>query len=210
MQAMSDLSEAKKEKRDLRVIKTERALKAALSRLLSTSDYGKITVSSLAREAQVSRKTFYDHYDSIDSLLEDLVGDEVTEVVEEVMGSAREADDGRLVAELTRAIMRTVDECYEVEANVLQHVPLERALKAVRAPLSEAVAAERRRRGFANIEHPEYYLTCYLEILLGCYHQWRDEGCTEPLADVADLATRITLNGCSCAFEKGAGQPAAA
>lgn len=199
---MPDLSSTKIKKQDLRVIKTEKTLKAALYRLLSTTSYDKITVAALAREAQVSRKTFYDHYDSIDSLLEDLVRGEVNDVVAEAIEETRYASDERIFSSLAYSIMRAFHESYEIEANVLRHVSPERALRAVRDPLAKAICSERTRRGFANVEHSEYYLTCYLEILFGCYSQWREDGCKEPLEEVAGIATQIMLNGCRPVFER--------
>lgn len=52
---------------DQRVEKTKRRLYAALATLLERQSFDRITVSDLVREAGVTRKTFYCHYqDKID------------------------------------------------------------------------------------------------------------------------------------------------
>lgn len=52
---------------DLRVLKTRQALFQALARLLKEKEFERITVSDIIREAHVTRKTFYNHYqDKID------------------------------------------------------------------------------------------------------------------------------------------------
>ena len=55
---------------DRRVLKTRAAIKAALDKLVKEQGMDKLTVSALAREANIDRKTFYLHYDSIDALID--------------------------------------------------------------------------------------------------------------------------------------------
>lgn len=60
-------------KSDLRIIKTEKVLKAALFSLLERHYFGKITVRDICEEAQISRATFYarfaDKYDFLKNWL---------------------------------------------------------------------------------------------------------------------------------------------
>ena len=46
---------------DRRVLKTRAAIKAALDKLVKEQGMDKLTVSALAREANIDRKTFYLH-----------------------------------------------------------------------------------------------------------------------------------------------------
>lgn len=56
---------------DSRIIKTKQALFRALACLLETEEFERITVSDIVREAHVTRKTFYNHYqDKIDMVQE--------------------------------------------------------------------------------------------------------------------------------------------
>ena len=55
-------------KLDRRVIRTRRAIMNAFDRLVLNNPLDKITVSAIAREAGIDRKTFYLHYSSIDDL----------------------------------------------------------------------------------------------------------------------------------------------
>src|SRR5574344_656791 len=56
---------------DPRIIKTRQALFKALARLLKEKDFERITVSEIIREADITRKTFYNHYqDKIDLVQE--------------------------------------------------------------------------------------------------------------------------------------------
>lgn len=58
-------------KDDLRSMKTEKALNIAMSSLLKSRNFGKITVSDICEEALISRATFYAHYIDKYDLLKD-------------------------------------------------------------------------------------------------------------------------------------------
>lgn len=56
---------------DRRVERTKKALTEALFELLGEKDFSKITITELARRADVDRKTFYLHYQTVDEILEE-------------------------------------------------------------------------------------------------------------------------------------------
>ena len=60
-------------KADRRVIRTRSAIRKAFTDLLAETAYNKITITALAKRADVDRKTFYTHYSSVDNLLEDVI-----------------------------------------------------------------------------------------------------------------------------------------
>lgn len=60
---------------DRRVVRTKAALTAALFELLGEKDFAKISITELTRRADVDRKTFYLHYQSVDEILEEFYED---------------------------------------------------------------------------------------------------------------------------------------
>lgn len=62
-----------------RQLQTRQMFKDALYRLLHRDPYSSITVSSLCQEADLARRTFYRHYETLDDLLEDIIRDYVME-----------------------------------------------------------------------------------------------------------------------------------
>lgn len=58
---------------DRRIVRTRRAIHVAFIELLTEHEYTKITITALAKRADIDRKTFYTHYSSIDSLFEDVI-----------------------------------------------------------------------------------------------------------------------------------------
>ena len=57
---------------DIRVQKTKKAIQDALFSLLNEKPINKITIKELADTANVNRKTFYAHYNSIEGIVNEI------------------------------------------------------------------------------------------------------------------------------------------
>lgn len=60
---------------DKRVIRTKKAIKAALFKIMEDKDISAITISELSRLACVNRRTFYMHYRNITDILDEIESD---------------------------------------------------------------------------------------------------------------------------------------
>lgn len=61
-----------KDKLDLRIIRTRKAIKEAFLTLVQTKGYERITIQDIAEEAMINRNTFYLHYVDKPNLIENL------------------------------------------------------------------------------------------------------------------------------------------
>lgn len=62
-------------KTDRRTIMTKGMIKDALLELLQNTPYEKITVTALCKQSEITRATFYLHYNNIDDVLDELLDD---------------------------------------------------------------------------------------------------------------------------------------
>lgn len=69
---------------DRRVTKTKAAIQKAFFTLLEDREYSDITVTALAREANIDRKTFYTHYRTLDDVLDDIAHDTVAYLIDQI------------------------------------------------------------------------------------------------------------------------------
>ncbi|WP_261810611.1 TetR/AcrR family transcriptional regulator [Levilactobacillus humaensis] len=74
---------------DRRVIRTNQALRQAFRKLAQQYRFREITVQQLTAEANINRKTFYLHYDSID----DLAGSFTDEIADQLLAILLKAQD---------------------------------------------------------------------------------------------------------------------
>ena len=62
-------------KTDRRTLYSRMIIKEALLSIMKTKEYGQITVTDLCREAEISRGTFYTHYDNLSQVIDALFDD---------------------------------------------------------------------------------------------------------------------------------------
>lgn len=74
------------ERVDRRVLRSRAAMVAAFEDLLAEKAYEDITVTDIARKADVDRKTFYKHFGSIDGLLAYVLDSHIDDIVENTHG----------------------------------------------------------------------------------------------------------------------------
>ena len=67
---------------DRRVIKTKRAIKNALMHLLNDRDINDITISDIAAQADINRKTFYNYYSGVHEVINEMEDDIISHVDE--------------------------------------------------------------------------------------------------------------------------------
>ncbi len=72
----------KENKKDLRYMKTERAIRKALRDLLLEKDLSLITVKELVERAEINKTTFYAHYGALSDFIEMLANEKVDYILE--------------------------------------------------------------------------------------------------------------------------------
>ena len=89
---------------DKRIAKTKKNLKNAMIAMLGEKDFEHITITELCREAEVSRITFYSHYNDKYALLDEIFDDMLKLGTEDYYRRQRENNPtGRLAAGLPSA-----------------------------------------------------------------------------------------------------------
>lgn len=64
---------------DPRAARTQAAIKEAFEQMACEADAGRITVKELAERAGINRKTFYLHFETIEALFDETLGDVMDE-----------------------------------------------------------------------------------------------------------------------------------
>lgn len=73
---------------DKRCVKTKRVIRNALVKLINEKDISKLTVTEIAREANINRKTFYAHYETVQDAVESFK----REVTEDIVNLVKRYD----------------------------------------------------------------------------------------------------------------------
>ncbi len=160
------------EKTDRRVLKTRRAIEEAFERLIADTDYDKITVSAIAREANINRKTFYLHYDSVDDLIDSLAKSYAEMTVQHAI------DEGLLdkhpldIAEISKFLGERYREARLLNPLFVRKLPTSHLIDAMQGPLEKLIAEERKAVGLKPIENLGYAVGLFLAGIFKVYESW--------------------------------------
>ena len=180
---------------DRRVVRTKQAIHDAFKKLIVESDYSKITVSAIAREANINRKTFYLHYDSAEDVLDEMAKAHAEQtvklIVEKGLFEKRPLD--------ADAIAQAIGESYR-EARLfnplfMSKLPLPHLIDAVQPQLEDFVAKVREENGLPALEHLEYYIRFFLGGMLQTYESWYNIGDDVQFGSIAKVVSLALTKG---------------
>ena len=129
---------------DRRVVRPRKAIREAFFKLMENQDYHKITIASVAREADIDRKTFYLHYRSVSDLVDEVIRDEAQKIVASCREALRsDGDKGLDVSKLFQSISLALAPDMTRSKRVLQHVSLQDVLDRLEASLGDVLRRSR-------------------------------------------------------------------
>ena len=171
-------------KTDRRIVRTRKAISAALDKLLAETDVTKITVSAIAREADIDRKTFYLHYSSIDNLLMS----RGEESIEEVIGIIRRHRDGGR-RERIHAILQDVNTQVTNNVGYYKHIAKVMSTDSLLEMLASCLHPALEHSGIdiqmANVEEFRMRARFYLAGALSLYRTWILSDLSTPIESVS-------------------------
>lgn len=180
-----------KRENDRRVIKTEAAIKEAFVKLASERDFKKITISALAAEANIDRKTFYLHYPSIDALMQSLAKEEAKRMAQELKCTTPRKCDSLDPSDLMSEIYRITDEHADFSnttgtRDIAPYVPIDDLLAYLEKPLTEEILAMCDIDDPTHSLHVSYGVTFYVAGVLAVYKRWALEQPNESLESISN------------------------
>lgn len=190
---------ARDKTRDRRFVRTEKAIREAFLRLIEEQDFQKITVTAIAREADIDRKTFYLHYETVDAVADALVREEAETFVrllrEGSFFDVRTADVTDLFFSLSAGpapdLLRT--------RKMYEHITAEEMLEKVEAALTEAIIEEEDRLDLAHAgPYVSYCVSFFVAGLFAVYRRWLasdSDISLEEISAVANIAASSGVNG---------------
>lgn len=188
---------------DRRIVRSRNAILSAFERLLMEKPLADITVSAIAREANVDRKTFYVHFGTVDGLLDAIAVDVVEMIVDSVEKtlSSLGGDTNERAFGAAASFFKTVNEalCNNLVLNrqLIENIPLDDFMARLRVPLEREIAERDLLPVGLKDEMFDYYLAFLLSGIIGIYRTWALSDGSVPIERVSAVANDLTLNGLS-------------
>lgn len=194
---------SKKPRLDRRIVRSRNAILTAFERLLMEKPLADITVSAIAREANVDRKTFYVHFGTVDGLLDAIAEDVVGMIVDsvELTLASLDGDPNERALGAAATFFRTVNEalCNNLVLNrqLIENIPLDDFMARLRAPLEHEIAERDLLPVGLKDEMFDYYLAFLLSGIIGIYRTWALSDGSVPIERISEVANNLTLSGLS-------------
>lgn len=199
---------------DRRVARTHTAIIEAYKRLLMEKPFDQITVSAIAREARVDRKTFYAHFGSIDGLVDAIVDEEVVQIADTV---EREYERSTKALDAEKGSEQWIETCMdiffeELNNSIYNNISIHRKwlegmsdetlIDLIRTPLERELLSRNLLLYDLPIDSIEWYLSYFLGGILTMYRKWATSDGSFPLEEVSSMARDLTMKGLSIFEEK--------
>lgn len=194
---------SKKPRLDRRIVRSRNAILSAFERLLMEKPLADITVSAIAREANVDRKTFYVHFGTVDGLLDAIAEDVVEMIVDsvELTLASLGSDPNERALGAAETFFRTINEalCNNLMLNrqLIENIPLDDFMARLREPLERKIAERDLLPHGLKDEMFDYYLAFLLSGIIGIYRTWALSDGSVPIERISEVANNLTLNGLS-------------
>ncbi len=172
---------------DLRTRRTIKAIKGAFSQLVLEKNYSDISITELAKRAEINRKTFYLHYSSLD----DLVNDIEREIVETFLKSIEKELSELNVAGCISKFYHYLNDCDDVQKKLLCDTDYTFFYDNVTTMLLESKPF----KAFYEKKRHPYVVKAYCVTITSIYKSWLVNGRPTPIDELIDYACDLILHG---------------
>ena len=158
----------------------------------------KLTVSALAREANIDRKTFYLHYDSIDDLIDSAASDMVEDIISTIDPDLLSTNPQEQVRKTLAHVNKKISDDVELYAYMANNLSMDFVLGHIERALvhyAKTIGVERLPRNLLADGDPGYYRPrFYLAGAVSVYSEWLCSDRTRPIEDVAEVVADALIN----------------
>jgi Transcriptional regulator len=186
---------SEKIKTDLRVIKTKRAIRAAFSRLLSSKEFGAITVKDIADSAEVNRKTFYSYYTGVAEIaseFEDEVAAAFGSALSELDLSASITGAPREIFKKLSAVIDANSEFYRL---IMKTSRAANMLKKLMGELGEKIKVQLSGKSEGKGKPLELAADFAAAGIITAYQKWFDSDRSQTIDDISVAVGQIAFTG---------------
>ncbi|MBQ4237710.1 MAG: TetR/AcrR family transcriptional regulator C-terminal domain-containing protein [Ruminococcus sp.] len=179
---------------DRRVVKTKRAIKEAFAKLLTQKDINDITISDIAAEANINRKTFYNYYGGIYEVVGEIEDDIVRLIDKEVtgIGFQNSLQSPYLIFEKLTKVIKTDTDFFGYLLGMNANVSLE-------SKIADLLKSKFKMFVLQDVEISELRLNLMAEFIISgmvaVYRRWFNSDRSEPIETISKEMQLLAFEG---------------
>lgn len=177
-------------KTDRRVIKTKNSIRKAFNTLILEKDLKSITITDIAKLADVDRKTFYLHYNSTEDILEEFK-EEVSNKVLHILNNKENLDIEIFFKELNDIMMEDI----EVYRRIAEKTTYMFLLMDCKDILKESIIESFYKKSNMTLEVFSVYAEYIACGIIGIYTEWLTLNSKLTLKEITEIAKDVVQSG---------------
>ena len=174
-------------KEDLRSRRTKEFIRKAFEEMICEMDYEQISIKELTERANINRKTFYLHYNTLDDLLRELQNEMAQMFIERTKGMERPRDMDKITREFFLV--------HEELGKLGERITCSGSYKYISRRITSDIMTETWKNGRQSPYVQNIIMTFVSQSTLEIYKQWVADGKKIPLEEIIKIATKLVCNG---------------
>lgn len=179
---------------DRRIVKTHKAIREAYFQLIKERDTTKISISDIARKANIDRKTFYLHYDSVDAVLDEYIEELINEMHAELNSGKYQGDPFNV-----ENVLNVMADTQQKELAFLALISKSDSYDGLWHKSQDAIVARGVEIYKDKTNMPEEQLFLYIEFfvagILDIYRRWLRGDYQVSFDEMTRIVTDVAYNG---------------
>lgn len=176
---------------DLRTHRTRDALQQTFRQMLWEMDYENITIKELTSRANVNRRTFYLHYDSLDQLLDELMD----EIADNYIKETKQMNGLTEMPQIVRAFLTYFAMQDALHEKIICHGNFRYISDRINRRIIEENQGPIDHLGNTDVYTKNLMISYLNASALGMYRKWVADKKRIPLEDFINLATQLICSG---------------
>lgn len=181
-------------KTDRRVIKTKHAIFKAFVELLNEKDVNQITITDIAKKANINRKTFYNYYSDAYEVMEEIENLTVEAFINN-MGTVKFTNMADFLTEIFIKFTETVNKDLEFFNLLFKTNNRSFLIVKIVEALKEYVQKRIEESNELDIPRFEVVSNFYLSGVLSVYMNWFMNNYDQSIEEISALLTDLVLHG---------------
>ena len=182
------------EKVDLRVIKTKKAIRLAFTELMSRKPLEEITVSDVAAEALINRKTFYAHYASIFDIIAE-IEDEIVASFQQMLTKKHFEDILQNPNDLFRDLNQIINNDIDLYGRLLTVNGTSNLVHKIIQMIRKQVCSAYQDEVPLDPQVLDMVVHFQLSGLLAVFTEWYNSGQAQPLDQMSEQLSMLCIDG---------------
>lgn len=181
-------------KTDRRVVKTKHAIFKAFVELLNEKDINQITITDIAKRANINRKTFYNYYSDVNGVMEEIENLTVEAFINN-MGTVEFTNMADFLTKIFIKFTETVNKDLEFFNLLFKTNNRSFLIVKIVEALKEYVQKRIEESNELDIPRFEVVSNFYLSGVLSVYMNWFMNNYDQSIEEISALLTELVLHG---------------